>query len=102
MKLEVDSHIGSGTVDVNGACVSTIVHVSFVAGGISMFPARSVAFDRNWYRPSAGGVNIADPDVVPTSHGIHPPALLYWMSYRAMSVVPTSGTQLTRNDGVVR
>src|SRR6267378_5992304 len=39
MKLDVDCHIGSGRVEVNGACVSTVVHVSFVAGGISTFPA---------------------------------------------------------------
>ena len=47
-KLEDVCQIGSGSVRVNGAAVSTIVQVSFVAGTSSTFPALSVAFDRNW------------------------------------------------------
>src|SRR2546422_376698 len=47
-KLEDVCHGGSGWVEVFGGSVSTIVQVSFVAGGISTFPALSVAFERNW------------------------------------------------------
>src|SRR2546422_9238163 len=45
-KLEEVCHTGSGWVDVFGGTVSTIVHVSFVAGGGSPVPALSVAFAR--------------------------------------------------------
>src|SRR5712691_3440905 len=46
-KLEEVCHTGRGCVEVYGGFVSTIVQVSFVAGTISMFPAWSVAFERN-------------------------------------------------------
>src|SRR5207247_1942208 len=38
-KLGEVCHRGRGLVDVNGGSVSTIVHVSFPAGGSSTFPA---------------------------------------------------------------
>src|SRR2546425_43214 len=62
----------------NGAKTSTSVHVSFVAGAASTFPARSRAIERNWYVWPSGPVN--DPEVVAavaTSQSVQPAPLSF-------------------------
>src|SRR3989449_8618167 len=90
------SYLGNVVTAESGGVTSTIVHDSFPVT-VSVFPAWSVATERNWYVWPSWPVN--DPEVVAavaTSQSVQPAPLSFTLTWEVeTAVVPSVGPQST-------